>query len=90
MNKYISTFLKILKYIGIALVIGYLFIVVKVLDEQKDEDMPITERIANATIGSLYAYIIYISVFISNITDNNNDSANNGRANNNTYAYNIG
>ena len=77
MNKYISTFLKVLKYIGIALVIGYLFMVVQTLDEQKDEDMPITERIANATIGSLYAYIVYISVFISNITDNN------GRANNN-------
>ena len=57
--------------------------VVRTLDEQKDEDIPITERIANATIGSLYAYIIYISIFISNITDNN------GSANNNTYAYNI-
>ena len=69
MNKYLSTFLKVLKYIGIALVIGYLFMIVrKVLNEQKDEDIPITERIANATIGSLYAYIIYISVFISNPT----------------------
>ena len=72
MNKYISTFLKILKYIGIALLVGYLFMIVKVLDEQKDEDMPITERIANATIGSLYAYIIYISIFISNPTGDNN------------------
>ena len=45
MNKYISTCLKVLKYIGIALVIGYLFMIVKVLDEQKDEDIPITERI---------------------------------------------
>ena len=83
MNKYISTFLKILKYIGIALLVGYLFMVVKVVWVQKDEDMPIRERIANATIGSLYAYIIYISIFISNITDNNDS------ANNNTYAYNI-
>ena len=88
MNKYISTFLKVLKYIGIALLVGYLFVVAQTLNEQKDEDMPITERIANATIGSLYAYIIYISIFISNITDNNG-SANNGSANNNTYAYNI-
>ena len=83
MNKYISTFLKVLKYIGIALLVGYLFMVVKVVWVQKDEDMPIRERIANATIGSLYAYIIYISIFISNITDNNDS------ANNNTYAYNI-
>ena len=45
MNKFISTFLKVLKYIWIALVIGYLFMIVKVLDEQKDEDIPITERI---------------------------------------------
>ena len=67
MNKYISTCLKVLKYIGIALVIGYLFMIVKVLDEQKDEDIPITERIANATIGSLYAYVITISIFISNL-----------------------
>ena len=83
MNKYISTFLKVLKYIGIALLVGYLFMVVKVLWVQKDEDIPPTERIENATIGSLYAYVITLALYISNITDNNNNN------NNNTYAYNI-
>ena len=67
MNKYLSTCLKISKYIGIALVIGYLFMIVKVLDKQKDDDISFSERIANATIGSLYAYIIYISIFISDL-----------------------
>jgi len=83
MNKYISTFLTVLKYIGIALLVGYLFMVVQTLDEQKDEDMPITERIENATIGSLYAYVITLAEIFSKITDNNNNN------NNNTYAYNI-
>jgi len=72
-----------LKYVGVILLVGYLFMIVKVVYTQRNDDIPITERIANATIGSLYAYIIYISIFISNITDNNDS------ANNNTYAYNI-
>jgi len=41
--------------------------IVKVLDKQKDDDISFSERIANATIGSLYAYIIYISIFISDL-----------------------
>ena len=82
MNKYISTFLKVLKYIGIALLVGYLFMVVQTLDEQKDDDIPVTERIANAIFGSLYAYIITLN---EDITGNNNNNINN-----NTYGYNIG
>ena len=68
MNKYISTFLKVLKYVGIALLVGYLVMVVTTLNEQKDEDLTLKERVANATIGSLYAYVIYISMFLSDPT----------------------
>ena len=67
MNKYISTCLKGLKYVGIALLVGYLIMVVTVLNEQKDEDLPFTERIADATIGSLYSSVMYLSVFLSNL-----------------------
>jgi hypothetical protein len=78
-----------LKYIGIALLVGYLFMVVQTLDEQKDDDIPVTERIANAIFGSLYAYIItvvsYIITLNEDITGNNNNNINN-----NTYGYNIG
>ena len=68
MNKYISTFLRILKYIGIVLLVGYLVMVVTTLNKQKDEDLSLKERIANATIGSLYAYVIYVSIFLSDPT----------------------
>ena len=67
MNNYLSTFLKMLKYVGVILLVGYLFMIVKVVYTQADEDISFTERIANAIVGSLYAYIIYISVFISNL-----------------------
>ena len=67
MNNYLSTFLTMLKYVGVILLVGYLFMIVKVVYTQRNDDIPITERIANATIGSLYAYVIYISVFFSNL-----------------------
>ena len=73
MNKYLSTCLKVLKYLGIALFVGYLILVVQTLDEQKDDDISVTERIANAIFGSLYAGVIYISIFISNPTGSNSD-----------------
>ena len=66
MNKYITT-IRGLKYIGITLVVGYLLMIVTALYKQKDKDISFTERIADATIGALYAYIIYISIFLSNL-----------------------
>jgi len=68
MNKSISTFLKILKYVGIVLLVGYLVMIVNTLNEQKDDDLSFTERIANATLGSLYSAVMYISMFISDPT----------------------
>lgn len=68
MNKSISTFLKILKYVGIVLLVGYLVMIVNTLNEQKDDDLTLKERIANATMGSLYSAVMYISVFLSDPT----------------------
>jgi hypothetical protein len=69
MNKYISPSLKILKYVGIALLVGYLVMVVNTLNEQRDEDLTLKERVANATLGSLYSAVMNISMFLSEPTD---------------------
>ena len=73
MNKYLSTCLKGLKYLGIALLVGYLILVVHTLNEQKDDDISVTERLANAFFGSLYAGVIYISIFIADPTGSKTD-----------------
>ena len=67
MNQYRSSSFTILKYIGILLLSGYLLLVVTYLGKHRDQNRSFTE-IADAFMASLYAGIIYLSIFISNIT----------------------
>jgi len=68
MNQYRSSSFTILKYIGILLLSGYLLLVVTYLGKHRDQNRSFTELIADAFMASLYAGIIYLSIFISNIT----------------------
>jgi len=89
MKKYLTTVIKILKYVGITLLVGYLFMIVKVVYTQRNDDIPPTERIANAVIGSLYAYVITVVSYIITLGEDITGNKNKDR-NNNTYGYNIG
>ena len=68
MNKYVTILLKLLKYVGILLLVGYLTLVGKVLYDQRDEKTPLSTRIENGFGGALYGGMIYIVEFISAIT----------------------
>ena len=87
MRKYLSTSIKALKYVGIILLVGYLFMIVKVVYTQRHDDIPPTERIANAVIGSLYAYVIIVVTYIITLGEDITGTKN---KRNNTYGYNIG